>query len=108
METKGQKPEFYLDIMIAVVEVLCRHKMAKPAAVTIGFEITEYFTKNFGGMQFYISKNVVAETARKAAMLYAEFDGSNYLELALKYDFTEQWVRQLVKRGKKAVANKSG
>ena len=104
-KTVGQLPEFYLELTIAVVEVLCRQKMDKSTAVAVGLEITKHLSKKFGGLQFYIPKNVVAETAKKAVKIYNEFNGSNYRELAEKHGFTEVWVRELVKRGKKTATN---
>ena len=101
-EKSGRKtPEFNLCCMIAAVEVLVNRGIAKSVAVAVGYEITEHLTKNYGGSQFYISRNFTKEMAQKAAAIYAEFDGSNYRELAEKYGHTEVWIRELVKRGKK-------
>ncbi len=96
-QAKGS-PEFSLHLTVIAVEVLLRRGVSKSNAIAVGQEIAERCCKNLGGRAVYIPKNMAAQTALKAIAIYEEFDGSNYVELAQKYDLTETWVRQLVKR----------
>jgi Mor family transcriptional regulator len=90
-------PEFTLCVVRAAVEVLVARGVKEEDAVVLAREITESLAKKYGGSYFYIPKNVVIEAAKRAAMIFAEFDGSNYRDLAQKYNLTEVRVRQLIK-----------
>jgi Mor family transcriptional regulator len=102
MGKERKTPEFNLELILVAVETLCSHGVSQPTAVTIGLEISKRLAEKFGGRQFYIPQGTAIESAQKAAKIYAEFDGSNYEELAMKYGFSEVWIRELVKRGKAA------
>lgn len=103
MGEQKKMPELLLKVMLAVVQVLASRGIEKSAATVLGCEIAEFMSKNYGGSNFYLPKGVSLESAKKAAQIYAEFrDGASCRELVEKYGFTEVWVRELVKRGKKA------
>jgi Mor family transcriptional regulator len=91
-----------LSLLLSIVEVLLARGVKQAAAVGIGMEAVKLFCRRFGGGTVYLPKLLLTEVAEKTARIYREFDGSNYAQLAVKYELTEQRIRQLLKRSGKA------
>ncbi|NSJ57437.1 Mor transcription activator family protein [Enterocloster clostridioformis] len=63
---------------------------------------TYILTPNFRGQQV-VFPNKLYSSAYTAQKIREEFNGKNVKELALKYGFTEIWVRTLLKTGNERI-----
>jgi Mor family transcriptional regulator len=68
----------------------------KEFAEVLGFEVTQLIFKYFKGLQVtfptkLLSKNYVEKK------VVEEYNGSNMKELAREYNYSERWVRQVIK-----------
>lgn len=71
----------------------------KEFAEVLGFEVTQLIFKYFKGLQVtfptkLLSKNYVEKK------VVEEYDGSNTKELARKYNYSERWVRRVLKESR--------
>lgn len=62
----------------------------------MGMEVTIKLYENYKGLQItfptrFLSKEYVRECIKK------EYDGSNAKELAMKYQYSERWIRKMMK-----------
>jgi Mor family transcriptional regulator len=60
----------------------------------LGDWLAGYLYRNLAGQQVYVPKG----GDKRDAMLYDDFDGKNYLELAHRYGLTDRWVRAILAR----------
>ncbi|MGD0230172.1 MAG: Mor transcription activator family protein [Syntrophorhabdales bacterium] len=79
------------------------HPVYRKIAKVIGVSDALILGREFGGQSIYFPK-VHAAILLKARhqMIAGEFNGHNYSDPARKYDLTEAWIRQLIKRNRKA------
>jgi Mor family transcriptional regulator len=61
----------------------------------IGFENTIKVAKLFGGCRIYYHKYDTIEKPLRNRRIMEEFNGYNYLELARKYNLTENTIRKI-------------
>lgn len=66
------------------------------AAKIIGLEAFVRLSAELGGTSFYVPKfeNVVARARDR--LIIKQFTGSNYKELALRYNLSEIWIRNII------------
>ena len=74
----------------------------KDIAEIVGEEAAEALYRNFRGQQV-VFPNKLYSSAYTAQKIREEFNGKNVKELALKYGFTEIWVRTLLKTGNERI-----
>jgi Mor family transcriptional regulator len=86
-----------LDLMLSVVKVLSKRGVKQPAALAIGREITTCLCSMSAGLRERIPKNInaVNDFTHKISMIYADIDGNNYQEVALKHGLSVKRVREL-------------
>ena len=66
----------------------------------LGFTPVFEFAEHFGGCQVYVPrKRHIFKDCLENAVLQ-EFDGANYVYLAVKYGFCEKTVRKIVKKSR--------
>jgi Mor family transcriptional regulator len=93
--------EFTINLLIAIVEVLVSKGVKNAAAVSIAREIVNLFCGRFGGGQTYVPRKELDELCSKAAIIFQEFtSGASCADIATKLGYTEQWVRQILRRVK--------
>lgn len=68
----------------------------KSIATAIGAESFVRMAMVTGGLTIYIPKADTLIQAARDRKIIKEFNGSNYRELALKYNLSETWVRQVI------------
>ncbi len=79
------------------------HPTYRKMAAVIGIENTLALGREFGGMSIYFPKVRAAILLKsRHQTIIREFNGRNYAELARKHHLTEAWVREIVKRERKA------
>lgn len=79
------------------------HPLYRKLVKIIGLENALLFGREFGGQSIYFPKVDAAILLKaKHRMMFEEFDGRNYGELAKKYGFTEMWTRRIIERQRKA------
>jgi Mor family transcriptional regulator len=65
-------------------------------AQNLGMEKFIELVSAAGGLTIYIPKaDMLSQNARDRRII-KEFNGSNYKDLALKYNLSESWVRQVI------------
>lgn len=66
------------------------------AAKLLGVEAFINLSDQLGGTSFYVPKfeNVIAKARDR--IIIKQFNGGNYKELAIKYNLTEVWVRNII------------
>lgn len=64
-------------------------------AEAIGVENLIKLTQLIGGSTFYLPKTESVMRPVRDAKIREEFNGYNHLQLAVKYNVSERWVRQL-------------
>lgn len=70
-------------------------EMYRAIAEEIGVESFLKLAKLVGGTTFYIPKAESLLRPVRDLHIKQEFNGCNYQELAIRYDVTERWVRQI-------------
>ena len=75
------------------------HPTYRKIASVIGVENAVKLGRLFGGLDVYFPK-VDALISRKAKhrMIFEEFDGRNYADLARKHGLSETWIRKIIER----------
>ena len=62
----------------------------------LALEQLQYLSGHMGGGGFYLAKGVAAMLAARDELIWREFNGRNYAELARAHGLTEMRVRQIV------------
>ena len=65
-------------------------------AETIGLDAYRQLVKNYGGMHIYICKSETVLREIRNDEIYDNFNGTNYRELAKKYNLSEKTVREII------------
>lgn len=68
----------------------------QPIAMAIGVEAFVRLATITGGLTIYIPKADTLIQAARDRRIISEFNGSNYRDLALKYNLSETWVRTVI------------
>lgn len=67
-------------------------------AETVGLEAYRKLVANYGGMSLYIPKRGIIPKEVRNKEIKKRFNGSNYRELARKYDLSEMTIRRVIKK----------
>jgi Mor family transcriptional regulator len=70
-------------------------------ADAIGMDAVKQIIRTFGGEAIYIPKTESVLRASRDRAIYEEFDGSNYRELARKYNLSVPHIRVIVQSQRK-------
>lgn len=71
--------------------------MTHDAADQIATDYVNDIAFQFGGLQFYIPKGHLGRLSKRDEAMYAEFNGRNHIDLAVKHKITVARVYQIVK-----------
>ncbi|SHJ74858.1 Mor transcription activator family protein [Dethiosulfatibacter aminovorans DSM 17477] len=69
----------------------------KDIADNISMDVAVKFHENFGGLQITFPKHFYS-TEYVVNQIKNEFTGNNFRELAKKYNYSERWIRELIRR----------
>ncbi|MDE5583072.1 MAG: DNA-binding protein [Ruminococcus sp.] len=67
-------------------------------AETVGLEAYRKLVKNYGGMTLYIPKREIIPKDVRNKEIKKSINGSNYRELARKYELSEMTIRRIIKK----------
>lgn len=73
-------------------------KVSKGMAEQFGADVAEDISEDWGGLNFYLPKDIVSKVRSRDAQIYDEFTGDNHEELALKYDMSIQYIYRIVRK----------
>lgn len=73
-------------------------------AASIAIGIADELVEVFGGQNITFPKEYKRKQLQKEALIYAQFTGSNYRELAVTHDMTERGMRKLLIRVRGRIA----
>ncbi len=62
----------------------------------VGIENAVKLSEHLGGLPFYFPQIDGLLRRKRDAAIRKEFNGSNYRDLARKYNLTERWIREIV------------
>ena len=62
----------------------------------VGMELAVELTEKMGGTHFYVPRLASLLREMKYQTIRKEFTGENYRELARKYGYTVQWIKDIV------------
>jgi Mor family transcriptional regulator len=62
----------------------------------VGLEVAKQIAKLYQGQQIYFPKLERKCDPLLKKTIKEEFDGYNFKELAVKYDYSERWIRKIV------------
>jgi Mor family transcriptional regulator len=66
--------------------------------------VIERIVKRIGGQKIYIPSETAAQARRRSALIRAQFNGSNYAELARLHKLTPRQVRNITETSIKAAS----
>lgn len=72
-------------------------------AEALGIEAFKLLVQKYGGSEPYIPKASSLVIPIRNELIRREFDGTNHVELAIKYDLTERFVRHIVEEKAKEI-----
>lgn len=75
----------------------CFNGSYKELVELIGHESTLLLHKTYGGQYVTFPKKLLAD-AYIHELILTEYDGTNAIELAKKYNYTYSWIRKLLKK----------
>jgi Mor family transcriptional regulator len=96
---------FSIFLTLVALEVLKSKGVPHAPAVALAMEITELFCSRHHGDQLYVDypgKDTVREQTKE---ILAEFNGTNYREIAIKLGISERNVRLVVERNQREKNN---
>lgn len=64
----------------------------------VGLDVFKKLVREHNGRSIYIPRRKNIESSLRNKKIIRDFDGGNYKELAGKYDLTETWIREIVKK----------
>ena len=90
----------FLTDMIDVSSAHLADHLPAEAAQRVAESLADRLTDHWGGQLINIPKDFRRRQPEREAQISQEFNGSNYGELAIKYDMCEHSVRKLLTRVK--------
>lgn len=90
MESEGRK-ELIAEMTYEDLPPVC-----VDAAKILGLETFVNLSNQLGGTSFYVPKFESVIARARDRLIIKQFTGSNYKELALRYNLTEVWVRNII------------
>lgn len=72
-------------------------------AEAVGMDAFKQLVTKYGGSEPYIPKASSLVIPIRNELIRREFDGTNHVELAIKYDLTERFVRTIVEEKAKEI-----
>lgn len=99
----NRRNKFLADLMDVAKRHLQEHVSAN-AADLVASSLTDHLADYWGGQLINIPKDYHWRLSQRDAEIYAEFNGCNYAELAMKHDMHERSLRKLLDRVKKRMA----
>jgi Mor family transcriptional regulator len=70
----------------------------QPIAKAVGIADALLIVKTSGGINQYVPKYDALISAARDRVILEEFNGYNFKELALRYNLTEVWIRNIVEK----------
>lgn len=83
-------PAILLEMAVLLATELASAGVDVPHAEALAETVAEHVRERFGGQNIYLPKGEAARARRRRAMMWADFTGDNYRELAHKYGMSLQ------------------
>jgi Mor family transcriptional regulator len=93
-------PEQLADIGNIIATCIAEHGIARDRVGPVAFEIVERIRHECGGTALYLARGKQYELTQREEQIWREFNGTNYYQLAKKYERTENQIRNIVKRAR--------
>lgn len=72
------------------------HGVSGEKSAHIAVAVVDELRKHWGGQSLYVPQGAGVKRRKRDLAIFAEFNGRNYGELAMKYGVSEMRVRQIV------------
>ena len=89
--------------MVDIEKIVSSEQLAggkKELANVIGLEAYKKLVQHYGGSYIYINKSDTVVRSERNAEICEKFNGSNYNQLALEYNLTENRIRSILKQNR--------
>jgi Mor family transcriptional regulator len=90
-------PAILLEMAELVETELVKAEVPAPQAAALAETMAEHMRERYGGQNIYLPKGEVARAKRRRAAMWADFNGSNYREIARKYGMSLQYAYQCIR-----------
>jgi Mor family transcriptional regulator len=95
--TRSKSPEYLADFLFICTHVLMKHGMEEDKAIAQAQEMAERMCKSWGKQLIYFPEYDSQERLVRNARIFQECNGTNFDELAHKYDLSVQAVYHIYK-----------
>lgn len=96
-----QRHELLSDVADTVADVLKDHGIDQMLAEQAGVALADRLANHWGGQLISIPKDHKFRLAARDLLIYGEFNGNNYAELARKWGMTVRGIYKLIERTRK-------
>ena len=89
--------------MVDIEKIVSSEQLAggkKELANVIGLEAYKKLVQHYGGSYIYINKSDTVVRSERHAEICEKFNGSNYSQLALEYNLTENRIRSILRQNR--------
>jgi Mor family transcriptional regulator len=86
------------DLAVTTADLLVEDGIKRPRADDIGLRVGERIRAHWGGQNIYITRGLTFKHRERNQKIFAEFNGTNYEELAMQYGLSSMRIRQIVNR----------
>jgi Mor family transcriptional regulator len=94
-------PEILAHMGVIIFCELTESGIDEGHAAALSMRAVEGVRKQFGGIQHYIPIAIDVDLSKRNEVIFSEFTGYNYDELAQKYGLSSMSIRNIVKRAQK-------
>jgi Mor family transcriptional regulator len=91
-------PAFKADLIAHAVSLLQSNGLPTDEATLIAHKLADHMGFIWGGINVYFPKDYRKQIDARDQLIYAEFNGKNHSELAMKHKITVQQVYKIVER----------
>ena len=93
-----KRHELFQHIADCVSKGLQTHGVQTEAAESVGLEVADSVADAFGGQSFSFPRDMARRLREREEQALAAFTGTNYAELAQRFQMTERGLRMLLQR----------
>ena len=91
-------PAFKAELIDHAKALLQKRGIDHDQAALIAHELANHMSHVWGGINVYFPKDLQSGLSGRDQKIYDEFNGTNHVELAMKYNVSVQWVYKIVER----------
>lgn len=99
--------ELLADVEVHSRVLLLDHGVDKALADQVAIAIADFFAGHWGGITVVFPKDYYYKLAERDLEIWHQFNGTNHVELAKKYQMTERGIRKILDKVKKRYVDRN-